>query len=437
MTTYSTSSKVRAAAELERRKRASIRFYGSNLEAMMSMDKEVITSGPAGTGKSTGWLQRIHIDARNYSLSRQLVLRETRASLTTSGLVTFEDFVLGRDNPLVTDGPSRAHRDSYRYPNGSEVVIGGMDNITKHMSTDYDRIFVQEAIEGSLTGWEELTTRLRNGRLPCQQLCGDTNPSYPDHWLKKRCDNGKTRMIIARHEDNPRWYNHDTETWTPEGLAYIETLDALTGARYWRLRHGKWTQAEGVIFDNFDEALNVTNEAEYNPTWPVIWGVDDGYAEGEGEGTASHHPRVVLMMNITPQGGLNVFYEYYKTRELSEDTVANVLELPYNRPDCAYVDSSAAELKTRLHMVDIPTVNATHKVSEGIKNLRRLMCDSNGVRLFKIHPRCTQLIREFNSYQYDARSTVSMVGEPKPLKVSDHGVDSARYASRAVWYGGD
>lgn len=431
------SLKVRAAAELERRRRAGVRFYGSNLEAMTSMDEEVLISGSAGTGKSRTWLERIHHDARNYPLSRQLILRKTRVSLTTSGLVTFEQHVLGADNPLVVNGPTPAHRESYKYPNGSVVVIGGLDNATRFMSTEYDRIFVQEAIEVELNEWESLTTRLRNGRLPVQQLVADTNPSFPDHWLKKRCDNGLTRMIFARHEDNPRLYNHDTGEWTEYGRDYIDRLDRLTGVRKERLRYGRWVQAEGVVYDNFDESLNVTTDAEYNPAWPVIWGVDDGYAEGEGVGTASYHARVVLMMNITPVGGLNVFYEYHRTRELSETTINNVLELPYNRPEAAYIDSSAAELKTRLHMVDIPTVNATHKVSEGIKNVRRLICDGNGVRLLKIHPRCSNLIRELNSYQYDMKSNVSNVGEPKVLKMNDDAADSLRYASKAAWYGGE
>jgi phage terminase large subunit len=437
MTTYNQSSRVRAAAELERRKRASIRFYGSNLEAMMSMDEEVLISGSAGTGKSRTWFERIHKDARNYPLSRQLVLRKTRVSLTTSGLVTFEDHVLGRDNPLVVNGPTKAHRDVYRYPNGSEVIIGGLDNVTSFMSTEYDRIFVQEAIEIELNEWEGLTTRLRNGRMPIGQLVADTNPSYPGHWLKKRCDAGLTRMIFARHEDNPRLYDPDTCTWTEYGIAYIRKLDRLTGVRKERLRFGKWVQGEGVVYDNFDEALNVSVDAEYNPAWPVLWGVDDGYAEGEGIGTMSYHPRVILFAQVTPTGGLNVFDEYVRTRELSEDTLKHALERPYAVPEVAYIDSSAAELKTRLHERDIPTVNATHKVQEGIKNLRRLVCDENGVRQYKIHPRCVEHIQEFNSYQKDEKSTVALNGEPKPKKMNDHTMDAGRYLSKRVWYGGD
>lgn len=426
--------KLKAAAELERRKRSRVQFYGSNLAAQSANEKEVLISGPAGTGKSTAWLHRMHNDARNYPLSRQLILRETRVSLTTSGLVTFETFVLGRDNPLVTNGPSRAHRDSYVYPNGSEIVIGGLDNPTKYMSTDYDRVFFQEAIEGQLAAWEELTTRLRNGRLPVQQLVADTNPSYPDHWLKARCDSGQTRMIQAYHEDNPRWFNHETGEWTPEGDAYLGTLDSLTGIRYMRLRKGLWVQGEGVVYDNFDEALNVTDTAEYDPSKPVYWGMDDGYAYGQGPGTLSYHPRVVLFVQEDGRGGITVFNEYNATQELEEETIRKCLEAGYPAPDQVYLDSSAAQLKGRLWAQGMYVVPSTHEVLEGVKNVRRMVCDANGQRLIRIHPRCKNLIAEFQKYEYDANSTVAKVGERRPKKLDDHNLDAIRYYCHHLRY---
>ena len=63
------------------------------------------------------------------------------------------------------------------------------------MSTEYDMIYVQEATELTEDDWEALTTRLRNGRAPIQQLIADCNPAEPTHWLKARCDSGQTRML--------------------------------------------------------------------------------------------------------------------------------------------------------------------------------------------------------------------------------------------------
>jgi phage terminase large subunit len=207
----------------------------------------------------------------------------------------------------------------------------------------------------------------------------------------------------------------------------------MTGLQYQRLVLGKWVQAEGVVYDNFSVEGNVSDEAEYNPDWRLVWGVDDGYAQGAGVGSESYHPRVILLANITPQGGVHVFYEYVMTGELADVSIANVLALPYKRPDIAYVDSSASELKARIWGAGISATGATHPVSEGIKNLRRLVCDGSGIRLLKIHPRCKHLIREFQSYRYNVNSQ-AVAGEPKPIKQDDHGLDSLRYLTYHLRY---
>jgi len=164
------------------------------------------------------------------------------------------------------------------------------------------------------------------------------------------------------------------------------------------------------VYDNFSYAENVSEDAEYNPSLPIAWGVDDGYALGAGKGTESYHPRAFLLAQFTPQGGVNVFAEYYKCLEVEEVSLQTVLEMGYPRPDIAYVDSSAAQLKSRIWHLGIQTIGATHVVTEGIKNVRRLICDGNGVRLLKIHPRCKELINELQSYAY-GDSMTSINGE--------------------------
>lgn len=196
-----------------------------------------------------------------------------------------------------------------------------------------------------------------------------------------------------------------------------------------RLLDGDWDAeyTEGVIYDNWSSLENVTVEAEYNPEVKVMWFVDDGYAYGRGPGTDSYHPRVILFAQMTPVGGVNVFDEYYACTEQSEKSIANALALPYRKPEVAYVDSSAAELKGRIWNESIMTVGATHPVHEGIKVLRRLVSDGNGVRLFRVHPRAEQLIHEMAAYRRDDRRHSAHIGEPDPLKVDDHGPDAARY----------
>src|SRR5690606_12230398 len=216
-------------------------------DLLLFKGSEAMLAGPAGTGKSRGALEKMHLCAEKYAGMRGLIVRKTRVSLTHTGLVTLEEHVLPEGHSVLY-GPVRSHRSSYRYPNGSELVVGGMDNPVKVMSGEYDLIYVQEATELSEADWEQLTTRLRNGRMPYQQIIGDCNPGPPTHWIKQRADRGDMLMLDTRHQDNPTLYDHSRGEWTEKGREYLAKLDKLTGVRRRRLRDGEWAAAEGAVY---------------------------------------------------------------------------------------------------------------------------------------------------------------------------------------------
>lgn len=254
---------------------------------------------------------------------------------------------------------------------------------------------------------------------PVRKIWLTTTPSGIFHWIYElfyRKPLTNSVVIKVRTAENPHLQT-DFESSLREqytGKFADQELDA------------EWTSFEGLIYDNFHDD-NVSDAAEYNPEWDVLWGVDDGYARGEGIGSPSYHPRVFLLAQETPIGGLNVFAEYVAVGELPEMSLDNIFQNEYKKPTIAYVDSSAGELKTRIWQHDIQAFGATHKVSEGIKNVRRLIADGNSMRLLKVHPRCTNLIYEFQRYRYDDHAHTVEVGEPRPLKMDDHAMDALRY----------
>jgi hypothetical protein len=150
-------------------------------------------------------LHKLHwAAAQNYPGMRGLIVRKTRESLTQSALVTFEDKVLGpwwRER--IAANCQRRVRQSYTYPNGSELVVGGLDKPSKVMSTEYDLAYVQEAIELTEGDWESLNSRVRNGVMRYQQLFGDTNPDAPTHWIKRRAEGGQLRLLESPPRGQP------------------------------------------------------------------------------------------------------------------------------------------------------------------------------------------------------------------------------------------
>lgn len=236
----------------------------------------------------------------------------------------------------------------------------------------------------------------------------------------------RNKRLLALWNTQPRC------PWQTEEY-YEQERSTLDADEFARLHRNQWSRWGGLIYPDFSavEGGNVTTDADYHASkGSVYWGGDDGFAEGKGPGSASYHPRVVLLGQRNKLGGMDIFQEYYKTRVANyQPTIEEVLAYGYPRPESAYVDSSAQRwIWILANEYDIYTVGATHEVAEGIKHLRSLICDANGVRKFRIHPRCVNLIRELSRYRLiNPESSQSKGGEQAPLKVDDHGADAARY----------
>lgn len=256
------------------------------------------------TGKSRAWGEYINTLCEEYENIRVLVLRKTRASLTESFMVTFEEKVLTPDHPALS-GPSRLNRHSYTYPTGSEIVLAGMDQPTRIFSSEYDLIYVQEATELTESEWESLHRALRNGKLPWQQLGGDCNPDAPSHWLNQRCLAGKTQRLLSRHKDNPSL----TES-------YLLRLQNLSGVRRARLFEGRWAAAEGIVYASYDAAVHCVDQPPTGIRFYVA-GVDWGFT----------NPGVILVAGMDGDGRCYIVEQVYHTGKTIDWWVAQAQRL--------------------------------------------------------------------------------------------------------------
>lgn len=241
---------------------------------------ELLVCGPAGTGKTFAILVLLHLLAADFPDLRILFVRKTRASLSDSVLVTYEQEVLPLDGmEHIAFGQSRRHRSSYLYPNGSEIVLAGMDDPTRVGSTAWDLVYPNEATQLSEDDWETIGSRLNRPGRPSYLgfLIADTNPGDPSHWLKKRCDDGRTVLWDTAHEANPAL--HDGRDWTPAGRLYLDRLGRLRGTRRKRLKEGLWAAGEGQWFETFGDG-HVSKAAEFDPAFQVHLAVDSGVHTG-------------------------------------------------------------------------------------------------------------------------------------------------------------
>jgi phage terminase large subunit len=398
-------------------------------------DDEVLISGPAGTGKSRACLERLNQLALQYPRMRGLIVRKTLSSLGSSALVTWRRDVVPEllaAGEVVFYGGSAEEPPQYRYRNGSRVVIGGLDKATKIMSTEYDLIYVQEAIELTEDDWESLTTRLRSGVLHFQQLLADCNPSTPTHWLNVRCNNGKTVRLESRHEDNPVLFDSGGQI-TPRGESYIAKLESLSGVRHARLRRGLWVAAEGVIYEEWEPASHLIDPFEIPPQWRRWWSVDFGFS----------NPFVLHIWAEDDGGRLYLVREVYHTRRLVEDHCRTILRAGWikRRPVSIVCDHDAEGRATFEKHLGVTTEPAKKAVTEGIQAVQSRL---KAGRLFILR----DALWERDQSLVDAHLPASTVEEipgyvwlnsktkEAPVKEDDHGMDAMRYMVMHRDFGG-
>lgn len=398
---------------------------------------ELVTTGPAGTGKSRGWCELDHLIASTHRDVRILWVRKTRQSLKESVIPTYENKVRALEDGVKW----QAARGRYWYPwTNSIIALGGMDKASRIMSTEWDIIRCFEVTELALNEWEALTTRLRNNRLPYQQIGGDANPDHPTHWLRQRIDAGTTKEYISVHEDNPTLYDPLTGILTPYGASYMSKLDNLTGVRKLRLRYGKWAAAEGIVYEQWNRDVHLIPKFLPPPTWPRYWVIDFGFT----------HPFVWQCWVRDDDGRLYLWKEIYRTGVLVAEHARAIFEACKNDrvPSAIICDPEDAEGRatltrtwSQLGAVITSTIAAKKSVTLGIQQLQqRLQPMGDGrPRLFimrdaRIHqpddalvearlPTCTS--EEPEGYVWDTRGGMKR-GE-QPLAVNDHGLSCARY----------
>jgi phage terminase large subunit len=392
-----------------------------------------LISGPAGTGKSRACLEKLYSIARWFPGSRGLIVRKTRESLTESALYTFERFVLGLDHPLVVNGPQRRNRQRYVFANGSEIMVAGLrssgrDTSEKVMSTEYTSIYAQEAIELAVGDLERLTTRLRatGSGMPWRQFMADTNPGPPRHWLRLRCLRGAMGLLNSQHIDNPILWDADRGEWTELGVAYIARLDALTGVRKDRLRWGRWVQAEGIVYTEWNPAVNLIEPFDIPDEWSRFRAIDFGYAR----------PFVCLWFAVDHDGRMYCYRQIYHTGRTVATHARQIVALTGEEEIDATVCDHDSEDRATLAENGIPNIPAKKAVLEGIDKVQqRLKVQADGrARLYFFDLPPVEIDRALmddhlpvsTHEEWDAYVWANTTKE-KPVKANDHGLDATRY----------
>lgn len=400
-------------------------FRGAALEAQAITAHEWMLAGPAETGKTFSGLYRLDSELRATPGATAVIVRRVRADMNATVLQTWRRVTAIRGGVEVYGGEEAKF---YTYSNGSRVYVAGLDRPGSALSSERDFIYVNQAEEVDVDGWETLATRStgRGAVTKTPMLFGDCNPGPPTHWIVNR---PTLRVIQSVHRDNPTLYD-ETGAITEQGTRTMAVLESLTGVRRERLFLGKWVAAEGTVY-GFDRARHLVPAFEIPKDWRRFRSVDFGYT----------NPFVCQWWAIDPDGRAYLYREIYRTQQLVEDHAREIKRLTGTERIEATLADHDAEDRATLARHGVSTLPAFKAVSVGIQGVQtRLAAAGDGKpRLFVLEGALVErdealhaakkpcsTADEFEVYSWPKGADGKALKE-EPVKAFDHGMDAMRY----------
>lgn len=291
--------------------------------------------------------------------------------------------------------------------------------------------YVDEATLVAEPFWVQLLARLS---IRNSQLFATTNPDGPTHWFNK--------TVIKRIDELGYKRFHfllrDNDYLLRENPDYIRQLELeYTGLWKRRFIDGEWVQAEGAIYDMWDEETH-TVQPNQIPEIERIYmvGLDFGtnhptraYAVGIGKHWEDDRDVLYTLDEFRPETHLTTGIQSQQFQEWLTQ-----LESDWGMaPDWVAVDPAAAHFRAQLFEDGIHNVMGAHnKVEAGILTISALLATHQ----LYVSTKCEQLIDHIPGYMWDPKATDR--GTTAPVKEDDDEVDAWRYAvytSRRFWRG--
>ena len=237
------------------------------------------------------------------------------------------------------------------------------------------------------------------------------NPEGPEHWFYREwIQRAGERNLLHLHftmEDNP--------SLSARTLRRYRKM--YSGSFYRRFVLGEWVQAEGLVYDFFDESCIGTP-----PRTPAEYVISCDYG--------TRNPASFGLWGRVGQVWYRLEEYYYDSRragrqKTDDEYEADLRALAAGRPIRLVVaDPSAASFITLLRARGWRVCRAKNDVLEGIRITANLLRAGRLV----IGPDCTDALREFRQYSWDEKSTA----RDQVKKVHDHAMDEIRYFAATV-----
>lgn len=199
---------------------------------------------------------------------------------------------------------------------------------------------------------------------------------------------------------------------------YEQAKATMQPARFAMMYGGRPSKMEGMVYDCFDEAINIVDPFEL-PEGTKVWaGIDWGYSQ----------PFACSIVAKTPNGHYVLVSEVYQTR-LTISEIIDVLKQRQKIWDIQrfYCGPDQPANIQELNRAGLRATAANNEVKKGIDLVYSLI-QSGKFRIFR--SKAPNICDEFENYHWpepkDLRPDQDEK-DPNPVKQDDHGLDSLRY----------
>ena len=365
-----------------------------------------VNYGGAGSGKSVfiaqKYIIRILVGMKSNTTHKFICLRKTMPAARKSIWALFEGIIdewsLGS---LVKVNKSEL---SIKFVNGSEILVGGLDDPEKLKSIyNITGAWLEEANEMTLDDFLQVNLRIR-GRTPSyKQICISFNPISKLLWMYDYFFVNKevrASILHTTYKDN-RFLDKE----------YVETLESLIhqDPTYYQIyTKGEWGVLKNVIYNNWE---SVKDFPEYEKMKDFCYGLDFGFVD----------PSVLTLINLKEKE-LNVkqlVYERKLTNNQLIEKVKNIIPKKYHRTKIIYCDNAEPARIEELNQAGLIAKPADKSVKDGLD-----FCKRNKIR---VDANSTEMLQEIQAYKYREKNGLAIDGEP--VKFNDHTMDSFRYGA--------
>lgn len=365
--------------------------------------------GSAGSGKSFFLTQRAIIRCCNEKI-RFVICRRYGSTLRNSVFALINE-VLAQWR--LTEFVKVKETDmSFTFPNGSQIILLGLDEETKLLSlANISACWVEEAYEVPQNMVEQLNLRMR-GKAANQQIWLSWNPISKNSYLYD--------FTVANPPDNSIFI-HSTFRDNPFlNQEYIDSLLELYERNPQKARvfcDGEWgVDVDGLVFRNW-------KIQDFNPQTLAASGLE--YRCGSDIGYIDP-TTIVCSLYDKDNKKIYVFDEFYK-RGCQLDEVAKAMEGMELKRVKIWMD--AAEPRTidyfrKMGFNAVPCIKGADSVRAGIAFLQNMEVI--------IHPKCKNLINEFENFVYLKSKKTGQLTEDTDHEYS-HGVDGLRYSYSNIY----